>query len=141
MITYMNLIPAPKQRSLRARLLRAAASAAVITAAFGGSFVLGGAGEATMVEVPGGDAAPAIDRPSADPAAALLKGRRGQCWTEGQEPKAALPGHAIVTYVATGEAAYTARFADVDAAFSEALHAAGYGGEVSARLDVAALCV
>lgn len=70
---------------------------------------------------------------------AVLEEYRAECWTMGDEPKAELPGAAIVQFH-DGRTIYTQKHVLVDAAFNEALAAVGYGEKTSDRIEVIALC-
>jgi hypothetical protein len=68
-----------------------------------------------------------------------------QCWTMNEDPKAELPGAAVVQFK-SGYTKYVTNdtpkgYKLVDAAFNEALAAVGYGDKTSDQIDVIALCI
>lgn len=86
------------------------------------------------------DRAPVKDSPSYQ-----MEKHRDTCWTMDEEPKAELPGAAIVQFQ-SGHTEYVTNdtprgFKLVDAAFNEALAAVGYGDKTSDQIDVIALCI
>lgn len=70
----------------------------------------------------------------------VLEQHKADCWTSSDEPKADLPGAAIVQWTKNGMVQYTTVHWKVDAAFNEALAAIGFGDKTSDKLDVIALC-
>jgi hypothetical protein len=71
--------------------------------------------------------------------AGVLSAHEDDCWTSEQQPKAELPGAAIVQFK-DGRTIYTKKHVLVDAAFNEALASIGFGDKTSDKIDVIALC-
>lgn len=85
-----------------------------------------------------------IREPAKNSPSYVMDKHRDDCWTMDEEPKADLPGAAIVQFN-SGKTVYVTNetprgFELVDAAFSEALAAVGYGDVTSDEIDVIALC-
>lgn len=81
-----------------------------------------------------------IREPAKDSPAYVLGKHQDECWNSSQEPKADLPGAAIVQFK-SGKTIYTKNHKLVDAAFNEALAAIGFGDKTSDKIDVIALCI
>lgn len=82
-----------------------------------------------------------VDRaPTQSLAEKVLEQHKDECWTGSQQPKADLPGAAIVQF-SNGMVQYTTVHWKVDAAFNEALANIGFGDKVSKKLDPIALCI
>lgn len=85
-----------------------------------------------------------IREPVKDSPSFVYEKHKDTCWTMNEEPKAELPGAAIVQFN-DGRTKYVTNetprgFKLVDAAFNEALAAVGYGDKTSDKIDVIALC-
>jgi len=81
-----------------------------------------------------------VDRaPTQSMAEKVLEQHQDECWTGSQQPKADLPGAAIVQFP-NGMVQYTTVHWKVDAAFNEALANIGFGDKISKKLDPIALC-
>ena len=70
----------------------------------------------------------------------VLSQHKDDCWSMNDQPKADLPGGAIIQFT-NGRTIYTQKHILVDAAFNEALAAIGYGDITSDEFDVIALCI
>ncbi len=81
-----------------------------------------------------------IREPAKHSPAAVLSAHEDECWNAQQNPKADLPGAAIVQFN-NGKTIYTKNHKLVDAAFNEALAAIGFGDKTSDKIEVIALCI
>ena len=77
--------------------------------------------------------------PVKDSPAFVWEKHKDDCWRGSDQPKAELPGAAIVQFN-SGKTVYTTKHVLVDEAFNEALANVGYGDKTSDRLEVIALC-
>lgn len=85
-----------------------------------------------------------IREPAKGSPSAVMEKHGHECWTSKQEPKADLPGAAVVQYP-SGKTVYVDNstpkgYKIVDAAFNEALAAVGYGDVTTDAFEVIALC-